>query len=373
MLHRRNLRKPILLALVAIWTAASAAAQSPGRIATTADALVAAALFFHGKQVVIRQPFVQSGTLTTLEGTSKPVFVIWRDRPARSDGEIRGEFWDLGRMQDGDPRFTTYDFAPILEATTQGRWPGRDQVFVILGASVVDLTPSAPATVRSIAMAPQQFESRKVTLTGRFKGRNLYGDLPQGLGKSKWDFVLQSADAALWVSGVRPKGKDFDLDPAARVDTGRWVEVTGTVNREGPMVWIAGESVRLATAPAETPVEISVPTTPQEPPPTIIFSAPVADENDVAASAPVRLQFSRDMIGKTFSGRVRIRYTGRNAPMAAPPTFTLNYTEGNRALEIRFKGPLERFQIVTIDLQEGITATDGQPLAPWSLSFTTGG
>ena len=47
------------------------------------------------------------------------------------------------------------------------------------------------------------------------------------------------ADGAVWVSGLRPKGKDFDLDPVARVDTGRWLEVTGTVHREGPMVWLA--------------------------------------------------------------------------------------------------------------------------------------
>ena len=46
------------------------------------------------------------------------------------------------------------------------------------------------------------------------------GDLPQGVAKSKWDFVLQSADASIWVTGLRPKGKDFDLDPSARVVTG---------------------------------------------------------------------------------------------------------------------------------------------------------
>jgi Big-like domain-containing protein len=371
--RKRNLPRLFSLVVVAVCAAASAGAQAPSRIATTADWLVASALFFHGKQIVIRQPTADNGTLTTLGATAKPVYVLWKERPTRSDGEIRGEFFDLGRIQDGDLRFTTYNFAPILEAASNGRWPGRDQIFVILGATLVDASPPSPASVRSIALVPQQFADRKVTLTGRFKGRNLYGDLPQGVGKSKWDFILQSADAAVWVTGLRPKGKDFDLDPAARVDTGRWLEVTGTVNRDGPMVWIAGESVRLASAPVEAPVEVSVPATPQEPPPAIIFSAPVADETDVAVAAPVRLQFSRDMIGKTFSGRVRIRYSGSKPPLTAPPPYTLNYTEGNRALEIRFKGPLERFQTVTIDLQEGITAVDGQPLAPWALTFTTGG
>ena len=55
------------------------------------------------------------------------MFIYWRERPATSEGEIRGEFWDLGRMEDGDPRFTSYDFAPVTAAASSGRWPGRDR------------------------------------------------------------------------------------------------------------------------------------------------------------------------------------------------------------------------------------------------------
>ena len=98
-------------------------------------------------------------------------------------------------------------------------------MFVILGATFIREPRCRPApTIRAIALAPEQFENRSVTLTGRFRGRNLYGDLPQGVAKSKWDFVLQSADAAIWVTGLRPKGKDFDLDASARGSTpaGGW-------------------------------------------------------------------------------------------------------------------------------------------------------
>ena len=367
----RILRKRI--ALAGILAAVAAGAQTPSRLATTAEALVAAPLFFHGKQIVILQAVKETGTLTELDGTAKPVYIFWKDRPGRSGGELRGEFWDLGRMQDGDSRLSTYNFGPVLEAANGGRWPGRDQIFVILGAALVDTSVTLAPTLRAIALAPGQFENRGVTVSGRFRGRNLYGDLPQALGKSKWDFVLQSADGAVWVSGLRPKGRDFDLDPAARVDTGRWLEVSGTVHREGPSVWIACESLRQTTAPTEAPVEVTVPL-PPEPPPKVIFSAPVAEETDVPLAAPVRLQFSRDMDGRTFRDHVRIRYTGRNAPPTTPPPpFTLTYNDGTRALEIRFKGPLERFQTVTIDLLDGIAATDRQVMAPFSLTFTTGG
>ena len=190
---RRFLAFPIVTLLL---VAASAAAQPPDRIATTADVLVANPLFFNGKRVVVRRAVREVGRLTELDGTAKPVYVFWKDRPGGSDGEIRGEFYDLGRMQDGDPRFSSYDFTPVIEAANQGRWPGRDQIFVLLGATFVDTPTSSAATIRAIALAPDQFDDRSVTLVGRFRGRNLYGDLPQGVAKSKWDFVLQSADAA---------------------------------------------------------------------------------------------------------------------------------------------------------------------------------
>ncbi len=360
------------LPLVTIILAASAAAQVPDRFATTADALVANPLFFNGKRVVIRRAVRQVGRLTELDGTAKPVYVFWKERTGGSEGEIRGEFYDLGRMQDGDSRFAAYDFTPVIEAASNGRWPTRDQVFVLLGATFVDTPAPATPTVRAIALAPEQFENRTVTIVGRFKGRNLYGDLPQGVGKSKWDFVLQSADAAIWVTGLRPKGQDFELDPSARVDTGKWLEVKGLVHRDGALTWLAGESLRLTTAPTDVPVEVAGPPLPPEPPPTVIFSAPLADETDFATAGRIKIQFSRDMNAASFEGRVRASYGGAAPPAAGPPPFTTAYNDGNRSLEIRFKEPLPAFQAVVVQLDQGITAMDGQPLKPWTLRFTTG-
>lgn len=357
---------------MALLVVASAAAQPPERVATTADSLVANALFFNGKRVVVRRAVKEVGRLTELEATAKPVYVFWKDRPGGSDGEIRGEFYDLGRMQEGDSRFSSYDFTPVVEATNKGRWPGRDQVFVLLGATFVEAPVPTVPTIRAIALAPDQFDNRSVTLVGRFRGRNLYGDLPQGVSKSKWDFVLQSADAAIWVTGLRPKGKDFDLDASARVDTGRWLEVKGTVQRDGPATWLAGESVRLTTAPTEAPVEVAGPLLPPEPPPTVIFSAPLPDETDFPVSGRIKIQFSRDMNGTSFRDRVHIHYGGTTPSPVAPPAFTFNYNDANRALEIRFKEPLIPAQVVVIQLDDGITAIDGQPLKPWTLRFTTG-
>ncbi len=355
---------------------AIAPAQTPSRIATTPEALIAAPIFFHGKQVVVRRGVLDQGGMWRLADTAKPVIVLWKDRPAlASDSEIRGEFWDIGRLQRDDPRFSGVDFTRILEAGWHGEWPPRDQLFVILGATGVESPLPAEPTLRAAAIAPDHYANRAITIVGRFRGANLFGDLPQPVGKSRWDFVLQSADGAIWVTGLRPRGKGFDLDTGARVDTGKWLQVSGTLRHEGALTWVEATAIATAAAPTETPVEITVPPAPREIPPTVVFSAPISGETDADRATPVRIQFSRDMDPKTFRDHVRVSYTGTAAPEApaAPPAFTYRYNEGTRALEIRFASPLDRYRSVKIDLLEGImSAVDNQPLAPWSLTFTTG-
>jgi hypothetical protein len=339
-------------------------------------------VFFHGKQIAIRGTVSEQGGLARLDVPAtgadqktfeRVAFVYWKDRTSVGEGEIRGEFWDLGRLTENDARFSSYDFKPLLEAVSAGRWPARDQVFVILAATRVDGPPPTAPTIRAIAMDPARYASRTVTVSGRFRGRNLFGDVPSPLNRSKWDFVLQSADAAVWISGIRPRGKGFEFDPGLRSDTGRWVEVSGTVQTEGTRVWIEAATIELATAPDEAPVEIAVPITPREPPPEVIFSAPVPDEVDVGLATTIRIQFSRAMDSRTLRDRVRVSYLpGAQGEPPAPPTFTFAYNEGLNALQIKFAKPLERFQKVRVELLEGVTAADGQPLPPWTLTFATG-
>jgi Bacterial Ig-like domain len=366
---------------------ALAPAQAPGRMATTSAALRTSPVFFHGRQVAVLGSVAESRGLYRLEpqGTtapaaatdpaSKPIYVYWRDRPTRSEGEIRGEFWDLGRITEGDSRFSSVDFRPLLEMVTEGRWPGRDRVFLILNATIIEATLPESATLRAIALAPERYENRSASISGRFRGRNLLGDIATPVPTpGKWDFVVQSADAAVWVTGLRPKGRGFELDPAARVDTGRWVQVNGTVRRDGSRAWVEAREIELGK-PEETAVEVAVPATPAEPPPAVVFSTPVPEETDVDAGAVVRVQFSRDMDARSFKDRIRISYQPppqTASPPPAPPIFAFNYNVGTRGIELKFAKPLERFQTVKVELMDGITAIGGDPLRPWALTFTTG-
>ena len=113
-------------------------------------------------------------------------------------------------------------------------------------------------------------------------------------------------------------------------------------------------------------------------PPEVLFSAPTADETDVPLDTNVRIQFSRDLDPDTLKGHVKVFYSAaqaseRGEPQAPPVAARLDYNRGTRVLEITFDQPLQRFRIVTVELGEGITGTDGEPLKPWSLTFTLGG
>jgi hypothetical protein len=364
-------RSILTAALFSVFTVVPATQQST-RTATTAEALIGSALFYHGKSVVVQHAVSYDETIPRLSRTAKPIYVFWKERPSTDSGEIRGEFWDLGRLEAGDSRFSGYDLQQVVETALRGRWPARDQVFVLLGATLTPAaTPPAP-TLRAIALTPDNYEGREVKLVGRFKGRNLYGELPQALGKAKWDFVLQSADGALWVTGVRPRGKGFDLDPGARVDTGRWLEVQGVVERSGHIVYINATSVQEASAQSEPVAEVAMPERPKLPPPEVIFSAPVQDDDGVDRSARVRLQFSRDVDPKTIANVIRVSYPDAPPDGPKPPGFTVTYNDPAHAIEVRFAQPLERFQKVRVELLEGVMSLDGQMVKPWTLTFTTG-
>lgn len=362
------------LVLILLLMAATVAAQ-PGnpRRATNIEALLQFPAYFH------LRPTVVVGTMTLLDsgemrlGTDAgSIRVVFQGTPPEGTVEARGEFWDIGRFNADDPRLATYDLRRTFGMDPEAAWPRSGQVTAFLATAIVPTSPPQAATIRNLVLFPQRFVDQKVTVTGQFSGRNLLGDLPDAPGQSRWDFVIRSADAAVWVTNLRPRGRDFELALDTRIDTGRWVEVTGTVQQGRGLQWLNADAngITLTQAPKDTQ-ELAIIRVPAAPPPEVIFSAPTADETDVPASASVRIQFSRDMDPATFRGRLRVRYLDDAAQPAPPIEFTTQYLPGNRVLEIKFANPLERSRTVIIEFNDGVLGADKQPLAPWTLQFQT--
>ena len=366
---------PILLALVVpSWLSG----QPATRKATTVSALLAYPVFFHGEWVAVRAESWADQESTWLIAGDAKVLTLGEPVPGPGDRvEVRATFWDVGRLNHDDPRLAGFNLGDLSEALFQKPWPSIGELPLLIVESTLPATRPA-ASVRTLALEPEAYEGERVTVTGRFRGRNLYGDLPDAPGLGRWEFVLQSADGAIWVTGIQPRGRDFDLDVTARVDTGRWLEVTGVIHVTRDLVRLEGTAVELAqplAAAAPTAAE-AAPRTAL--PPEVIFSAPTQGDVGIAPETLVRIQFSRDLDPESFEDQVRIGYHGEESLErgASPPPsieFDVEYLRRNRVLEIRFTEPLERFRTVEVELLDGITATDGAVLPPWTLTFALGG
>ena len=371
--------------LLMLAASASLLAQPAARRATNIAALVGFPGFYHGRPIVIvAKVGIEENELRASDDAGAIRLVFKGTAPEGLD-EIRGEFWDLGRMKPDDVRLSTYDLRTTFKIDPDAPWPRPGDVRAIIATAVSPAAPPPAPSIRTIVLNPTRYLDQKVTITGQFSGRNLFGDQPEAPGKSRYDFVLRAADASIWVINMRPKvrdtaNKEIELALDSRIDSSRWLEVRGTVQQSRGLMWLDAEagSLKLARPPQETTTTEEPIRVPAGPPPEVIFSAPTEDETDVSQSSSVRIQFSRDIDPATIKGHVRVRYfeaqnAGRGEPSPPIAEFTTQYNGANRVLEIKFTKPLDRFRSVKVELLEGILGTDAQPLKPWTLTFAVGG
>jgi hypothetical protein len=214
-----------------------------------------------------------------------------------------------------------------------------------------------------------------VTVVGNFRGRNLFGDLPGAPGKSRYDFVLRGSEGAVWVTGLRPRGRGFDLDVDRRVDSDRWLEVRGMVVRERGLVTLVATQLAATKPPQAVPAAADETPLPPPPPLDVVFSSPTEGEIDVSKAGPVRIQFSRGIDEKSIADAIRVSYVGAvpDAAAAVSPAFQTTYDAANRAIAIRFTQPLEPFRTLRVEVLETLKSFDGATARPWVLTFSVGG
>jgi hypothetical protein len=152
------------------------------------------------------------------------------------------------------------------------------------------------------------------------------------------------------------------------------LQITCTVSHVRGLVTVAGTTLAETKPPAAPPPsdEPAAPATPPEPG-EVVFNTPTDGETEVGLEAPIRLQFSRGLNPASLAGQVRVSYFGEVPPEVPAIEFKSNYDAANRALEIRFARPLDRFRTIRVELLDGIRTFDGAPITPFTLTYSLGG
>ena len=229
----------------------------------------------------------------------------------------------------------------------------------------VDKNKAAVVSLEQLVTRAGKMDGQLIRVVGKFRGRNLFADLPAKSMRTVNDWVVKDSLFAVWVTNRKPKGDGFELDPSIRRDSNRWVEVIGRATTRAGVVVIDAAQVALTQPPTPKADAAPAPTPPDRPkvPPAIVFSLPLDGESDFDFSGRITLQFNNDMDEDSFKGRVGLRYEGPALP--GDPGFEgmrVTYLPGSKALVVDPGSPILRGRVLDLVLLTGVIDIDGQPL-----------
>ena len=231
------------------------------------------------------------------------------------------------------------------------------------------------SSLEALVTKPGSQDGRTVRVVGKFRGRNLYGDLPLSSQRNTSDWVIKDDVFAIWVSGKKPKGSGWELDPTLKRDTEKWIEVIGKPETRRGITYVRALRIALTTAPSAMAAVKPPPPPPPRPrkPPVIVFALPLDGEADVKPNSIFVVQFNKDMDMRTFDGKVQLRYAGPRLPGDREfDGLRLTYDEGRRALMVDPGDVLRSGRRVELILLPGIADTDGMALVPRSPENASG-
>lgn len=263
------------------------------------------------------------------------------------------------------------ELPPLPDRQGHGDWP----YYSITFWSIVDITvaekgkkiESKDVTLENLVTKPGGHDGKTVRVVGKFRGRNLYGDLPIKSQRASSDWVIKDDLFAVWVTGKKPKGQGWELDTNLKRDTGKWIEVVGRPDTRNGVTYVRALRVALGAPPTPSS-QVQPPSPPPERPkvpPVIVFAIPLDGERDLARDSRFVVQFSKDMDEATFKERVQLRYAGPVLP--GDRTFdglTLSYDQGRRALTVDPGDLLRPGRLVELLLMPGIADLEGLLLTP---------
>jgi hypothetical protein len=221
--------------------------------------------------------------------------------------------------------------------------------------------------LEALLSQPGRRDGQLLRVVGKFRGHNLYGDLPTKSQRRSADWVIKDDVYAVWVTGKKPKGSGWELDAGLKRDTGRWIEVIGVPDTVGGVTYLKAERVALTTAPSATAEAQPAPPPPERPkvPPVVVFTLPLDGDREVPSDARFVVQFSKDMDESSFEGRVLVRYVGPRLPGDREfDGIKLTYDGGRRALTVDPGDVLRAGRRLEVVLLSGIADVEGLTLEP---------
>jgi hypothetical protein len=227
------------------------------------------------------------------------------------------------------------------------------------------LRKASPVTLESLVTNPGSRDNQMVRVVGKFRGSNLYGDLPSRSQRQRGDWVIKDEAFAVWITGKKPKGKGFDLDVSLKRDTGKWIEVVGRAVTRGGVTYVQALEVSLTGPPSATAQVLPPSPPPERPkvPPVIVFALPLDGDGEVPIDGRFIVQFNKDMEEGSFKNRVLLRYAGPVLPGDQPLNSTkVTYDRGRRALTVDPGMAMAFGRQVELVLLPGIVDTEGLPL-----------
>jgi hypothetical protein len=222
-------------------------------------------------------------------------------------------------------------------------------------------------TLESLVSKPGSRDGETVRVVGKFRGRNLYGDLPGSSQLKGADWVIKDDLYAVWVTGRKPKGSGWELDATLKRDTGKWIEVVGRAETRRGVTYLRALKVSLTNPPSPVADAKAPPPPPPRPkrPPVIVFALPLDGEGGVPPTSRFVVQFNKDMDQSTFAGKVYLRYAGPRLPGdRAFDGVKLSYDDGRRALTVDPGDVLRPGRWLELVLLPGIADVDGLTLVP---------
>jgi hypothetical protein len=230
-------------------------------------------------------------------------------------------------------------------------------------------------SLEALVSNPGRYDGKTIRVYGKFRGKNLYGDLASHSQRDSRDWVMKEDVFAIWVTGRKPKGSGFELDIGMKRDTEKWLQVVGKPETVKGVTYLQAIQVILgkpsgplvagnAANPNPTPTPSATPL-PVPKPPMVVFALPLDGDGEVPSNGRFQIQFSRDMEEDTFKGRVLIRYKPPLRP--GERVFDgarMSYDGGRRALTVDPGDVLRPGREVEILLLPGIVDIDGIELVP---------